>query len=122
MTKQGSVFGGCPYEGRTLGLGRKESKVVEKKSERRQEAPSVEDTDLAGPEKSTLPARYRPFLDRGPFEPRHHVRMARIKRAGQFAPFAALRGLSGAIAQKGRAVEEQAQDLDLDPDQDLDQE
>ncbi|MDD6920312.1 MAG: hypothetical protein PUI85_03775 [Eubacteriales bacterium] len=49
--------------------------------------------------------KYKDIIDLENFNPKH-PRMERIKRAAQFAPFAALTGHEDAIIEKGRLTEE----------------
>ena len=46
------------------------------------------------------PGDYRDILYEPPFEPKNHPRMMRIKRAAQFAPFAALQGFEEQIGEE----------------------
>lgn len=50
---------------------------------------------------------YEDLIEREHPEPRNHARMPRSARAAQFAPFAALTGYDGALAERRRTTEDE---------------
>ena len=61
--------------------------------------------------------KYEEIINHLHYEPKHHPRMSREMRAGQFAPYAALSGHAGAIKRTAKFAELRSQriiDTNLD--------
>lgn len=63
--------------------------------------------------------KYEEIISHPHYEPKHHPRMSREMRAGQFAPFAALSGHASAIRRTARFAELRQQRV-IEPNMDDD--